>query len=468
MGGPKCGALLVLLAVTLVAPAQAQLPRLRVSDNQRFLVTEAGDPFFYLGDTAWELFHRLDREEAGLYLEQRAAQGFNVVQAVVLAELDGLTQPNPYGHVPLLDSDPTRPNEAYFEHVDFIVNKAESLGIYIGMLPTWGDKFNRRWGVGPEVFTPENARIYGAYLGERYRDNAIIWILGGDRIPEEQEDYAIIRAMAEGLHQGDRGSHLMTYHPHGGRSSAEFFHDDAWLDFNMFQSGHGQHNNPNYRTTLELYQKQPTKPVLDGEPNYEDIPINFQAVNGWFDEFDSRRAGYWSLLSGALGHTYGNNNVWQMWQPGRQPVIWARTPWRQALSYPGAYQAGYMRALFESRPWWLLQPAQSLLRSGPNAAGKQVRVALAADGSCIVAYAPYGSSFTLSLTELTAASLHAWWFNPRNNTYVEVGTIEVQPEIALDPPGDEKRGNDWVLLLDDAAKGFPAPASARLRAGSSR
>jgi hypothetical protein len=450
----------VILFLFGLSPAHAQLPRLQVSDNGRYLATQEGNPFFYLGDTAWELFHRLNREEADLYLERRAAQGFTVIQAVVLAEFDGLTQPNAYGHVPLVDNDPARPNEAYFEHVDYIVNKAESLGIYIGMLPTWGDKFNKKWGVGPEVFTPENARTYGAYLGERYRAAPIIWVLGGDRIPEQDQHFAIIRAMAEGLRQGDQDTHLMTYHPQGGRSSSEFFHDDAWLDFNMFQSGHGQYNNPNYVTTLRVYHMQPTKPILDGEPNYEDHPVNWQPANGWFDEFDSRRAGYWSMLAGAMGHTYGNHNIWQMLQPGREPISWARTPWRQALTYPGAYQAGYMRTLFESRPWWLLQPDQSLLRSGPNTGGKEVRVALASDGSCVLAYSPYGSTFTLSLTQLTSARLHGWWFNPRDNTYVELGAIDVQPEIVFDPPSDEKRGNDWLLVLDDADKRYPPPGSA--------
>jgi hypothetical protein len=52
--------------LSLLAPlAQAQtLPRLKVSDNHRFLVTQDGKPFFYLADTAWELFHRLDRQQA--------------------------------------------------------------------------------------------------------------------------------------------------------------------------------------------------------------------------------------------------------------------------------------------------------------------------------------------------------------------------------------------------------------------
>ena len=88
------------------APAQGAPPRLKVSENRRFLVYEDGRPFFYLGDTAWELFHRLNREEADRYLQDRARKGFTVIQAVALAELDGLDDPNPYGHLPLLDNDP--------------------------------------------------------------------------------------------------------------------------------------------------------------------------------------------------------------------------------------------------------------------------------------------------------------------------------------------------------------------------
>lgn len=441
-----CGALVLLFLVSSGTVLRAQ--SLTVSANQRYLVRTDGSAFFWLGDTAWELFHRLDREEADHYLAQRAAQGFTVIQAVVLAELDGLTQPNPYGEVPLIDNDPAQPNEAYFAHVDYIVDKAAALGLYIGMLPTWGDKFNRQWGVGPEIFTPDNARTYGAFVGRRYRDKPVIWILGGDRIPVDVEDEAIIRAMAEGIREGDGGRHLMTYHPQGGYSSSAFFHDEAWLDFNMFQSGHGTVSNPNYHRTLQDYGRQPTKPVLDGEPNYEDHPINWQPANGWFDAFDSRRAGYWSMLAGALGHTYGNHNIWQMWQPGRSAISAARTPWRQALTYPGAFQAGHMRFLFASRPWWLLQPDQSLLRGGPNTGGKEVRVARASDGSFVMAYSPYGSSFALALDAIAAGQVHVWWFNPRNGTFIDAGIQATSTEMVFDPPADERRGNDWVLVVD--------------------
>jgi len=145
---------------------------LKVSTNGRYLEDKNGKPFLYLGCTAWELFHRLNREEAVEYLQNRKEKGFTVIQAVVLAENDGLRTPNAYGEVPLIDLNPEKPNEKYFEHVDFIVNKAEELGLYIGMLPTWGDKIpNINQAAGPIVFNSENAKIYGEFLGRRYKTN---------------------------------------------------------------------------------------------------------------------------------------------------------------------------------------------------------------------------------------------------------------------------------------------------------
>ena len=76
--------------------------RLIVSENNRFLIFEDGTPFFWLGDTAWELFHRLTKNEAEQYLKNRLEKGFTVIQAVILAELDGLNIPNTEGEKPLI------------------------------------------------------------------------------------------------------------------------------------------------------------------------------------------------------------------------------------------------------------------------------------------------------------------------------------------------------------------------------
>ena len=137
-----------------------------------------------------------------------------MIQAVAISEFEGLSDPNAYGDLPLNDQDPSQPNDAYFRHVDWIVDRAAQLGMYVGMLPTWGDKVGpMNWGTGPDVFTVENATTYGRFLGERYKDAPIIWILGGDRNPTRPEHIDIWRSLAEGLTAGDGGSHLRTFHP---------------------------------------------------------------------------------------------------------------------------------------------------------------------------------------------------------------------------------------------------------------
>jgi hypothetical protein len=133
-------------------------PKLQVSDNRRYLVDGGGRPFFYLGDTAWELFHRLNREEAERYLSNRAAKGFTVIQAVVLAELDGLRDPNPYGHTPLKDNDPQRPNETFLEHADWIVRKANESG-WSSACCRRGDKWNKNSG-SRDLHAGERRRLY--------------------------------------------------------------------------------------------------------------------------------------------------------------------------------------------------------------------------------------------------------------------------------------------------------------------
>jgi hypothetical protein len=427
----------------------------RVSEDRRFLIDQHNRPFFYLGDTAWELFHRLDRDEADLYLRDRAAKRFTVIQAVVLAEFGGLDVPNAYGHLPLLNKDPARPVEAYFEHVDYIVNRAEELGLVVGMLPTWGDKWNKKWGQGPEVFTPENAASFGEFLGRRYKDKPIIWILGGDRPVENDRQREIIRALAAGLSKGDGGRHLLTYHPMGGKTSADFFPAEPWLAFNMLQSGHN-YNNPSYDRIAADYARTPTKPCLDGEPGYEDHPAGFKSANGYLDDYDARKAAYWALFAGACGHTYGCHDIWQFLGPSRPPITEARTPWREAISLPGAGQMQYVRALIESRPIPDRVPDQSLLTSDPGRGSDHTQATRAKDGSYAFIYSASGNPFTVDLEKLSGERLRASWYDPRNGTSIGLGTLPRRGRHEFLPPSRGK-ANDWVLVLDDVSKSFPEP-----------
>jgi hypothetical protein len=432
--------------------------RLKVAPNNRFLMKEDGSPFFYLGDTAWELFHRARRDEVDKYLRDRAAKGFTVIQAVVLAEFDGLSTPNVYGHRALDNNDPATPSEDYFQHVDYIVDKAQKLGLYIGMLPTWGDKWNKKWGIGPEVFTPANAEKFGEFLGTRFKERPIIWILGGDRNPETDAHLSIIRALAQGIRKGDGGNHLMTYHPMGGSSSSTWFHKDLWLDFNMFQSGHSARDTPNHQFTSSNRQLNPPKPTLDGEPRYEDHPIDWKPEKGWFDDFDVRQAAYWSLLAGACGHTYGNHNVWQLWQPGREAISAARTPWLKALSHPGSIQMGYLRRLFESRPFMKLVPDQGIIVNEVGTGGDHMRAARAEDGSFAFIYIPTGKMVAVAMNKIKGRRVKVHWYNPRKGLSTEIGIFSGSGIEEFRPP-TSGRGNDWVLVLDNTTRKFAPPGN---------
>lgn len=453
----------VLPLMTSAAEVVSVLPRLRVSDNRRFLVKADGSPFFWLGDTAWQLFHWLNREETETYLRRRAEQGFTVIQAVALAEFNGLDQPNRQGEYALRNNDPLQPNEAYFAHIDWVLARAAEHGLYVGLLPTWGDKWNKKWGKGPEIFTPENAAAYGEWIGRRYAKANVIWILGGDRPIENDTHREIIRAMAHGLRRGDGGAHLLTFHPNGSHGSSDWLHDEDWLDLNLRQNGHGNEFSERYSKTRADYDRVPIKPVIDAEPIYEDHPVSFKAKTmGHSVAADVRRAFYWDVFSGACGHTYGHHSVWQMFGPGRSPVNTPLLSWTEALEQPGARQMQLGRRLIESRPFLSRIPADDLIvpAAVPTAVPGEGRYRFVAtrdgSGSYAMIYVPIARKFGVRMSAITGSRVKAWWFNPRNGSATSAGEFANAGEREFTPPQIED-DLDWVLVLDDAAKGFGAP-----------
>lgn len=432
---------------------------LQVSENKRYLVYEDGSPFFYLGDTAWELFHRLSEVEADHYLSNRAEKGFTVIQAVILAQLGGITESNANGDLPLIDKDPSKPNEAYFAHVDAIVNRAEELGLFIGMLPSWGSYW-QSVREGEKIFTVENARQFGLFLGARYKEKPIIWILGGDENINNSEERAIVESLVEGLKEGDGGEHLMTFHPRGPGLSSDYWHEAEWLDFNMYQSSHGGHDHDNGFYAEHDYQLSPTKPTLDGEPRYELIQAGFY-FDGFnrmdvFTDDDTRQAAYWSILAGACGHTYGHNCIWQMWSPEHRSILNASIPWNEAMDHPGAYQMRYVKELFDKRPFHKLVPSKSLVLQGPETLGGKLRAAVADDQSFAIIYSPRGEAFTVDQSLIQAEELKAIWYDPRYGVAYPLHSGNTFGIQTYTPPTQGK-GHDWILILEDAKREFPLP-----------
>ncbi|HYE19713.1 MAG TPA: glycoside hydrolase family 140 protein [Tepidisphaeraceae bacterium] len=435
---------------------------LRVSENKRFLVHADGTPFFYLADTAWELFHRLTMEQAEKYLENRRGYGYTAIQCVILPEFDGLKTANRQGHLPLVDNDPTKPNEAYFKDVDAVLAMAERKGLYLALLPTWGDKVNKKWGQGPEIFTPENAKVYGEFLGKRYADRPnVIWVLGGDRPVENEKHREIWRAMAAGIQSADK-RHLIGYHPQGRASSTKYYPGaEPWLAFHMIQSGHQGRDTANYEMIAKDYALEPVKPVFDGEPRYEDHPVRGSKVaKDYFDDFDVRQAAYWAVFAGGFGHTYGHHSIWSMHSaetpaPGKLAGEMLVT-WDKAIDRPGSAQMAHLRRLMESRPMLSRVPDQGLI-GGENPKGAGHRVGTRGEGYVMV-YVPEGGKVTVELNGAKlGARVRAWLFDPRSGAAKELETFEAGERKEFTLPGETGRGNDWVLVLDDAGRGFGKP-----------
>ncbi|MFL5618104.1 MAG: glycoside hydrolase family 140 protein [Gemmatimonadaceae bacterium] len=450
--------------------ARRSLPRLRVSESGRFLVTEDGRPFFYLGDTAWELFHRLTREDAVRYLQFRADQGYTAIQAVALAEFDGLTVPNAYGDLPLVDRDPARPATTpgsdpadaaaydYWDHVDFIVNEAEQRGLHVAMLPTWG-----RWVINPQrpadvAFDEAKAESYGRFIGKRYASHPIIWVLGGDRGTDGVEK--VWRAMARGIAIGTSGREdytrvMMTFHPCGACTSSTAFHDDAWLDFNMHQTGHGlAAPTHSWARIAADYARTPIKPVIDGEPLYEDHPLDFRAAqNGFSFDAHVRQRAYWDVFAGAAGHTYGNHAVWQFYSADRTPVNGPQMYWYHAIRRPGAAQIPLVRKLIESRDYFSRVPDQSLVVD--TLTGADHVQATRGNGYAFV-YSAQGRPFDVVMGKISGDSVVAYWFNPRSGDALELGRFANTGTQRFTPPS-QGFGADWVLVLDDAARRAGVP-----------
>lgn len=451
------GLSLLALTASVAASAAPVTQPLRIADNHRYLATQDGKPFFWLGDTGWLLLGRLDRAETERYLARRAAQGFNVIQVMVLHTDQ---QTNRYAAPAMLDKDPARPRVTpgkdparadeydYWDHLDWVVDRAAAHGLYVGLVPIWGTI------VVDSQLPPERATAYGKFLGERYRAKPnIVWLNGGDTPGEKNA--AIWEALGAAIKAADPG-HLMTFHPIGRTDSAWYYHRAPWLDFNMFQSGHksyaqdekGARAEDNWRYVEEDLARPPLKPTIDGEPSYENIPhgLHDPAAPRW-KAADVRRYAWWGVFGGAFGHTYGSNDVMQMFVPGKdKPAYTADLHWEKALEQEGAGQMHHLRDLMLSRPFFERVPDQQLI-AGQNGTGYE-RVIATRGKAYAMAYSYTGRPFRIRMGLIAGKKVLAAWFDPRTGVTKSIGTFANTGERLFTPPGTPQPGNDWVLLLD--------------------
>ena len=447
---------------------------LSVTDDGRYL-SEEGKAFFWLGDTAWELFHRLSRNEIVTYLNDRAEKNYNVIQAVVLYELQAFETPNAHGDFPLINESIAQPDTTaghdpddaveydYWDHVEYMLQQTAERGMYAALLPCWGEYVTPRFRER-SIKTTEQGYEYGRFIGSRYRhyNDHIIWMLGGDRLPDERKNgVEIWRAMAEGITDGVNGetgmdgnadytTTFMTYHCF--RTSSLWFHGDAWIDMHTWGSYHAEHNNERaIFVPLKDFRLPDRKPTLNSEPCYENLPIAYdwkEAAQGYFDDFDVRQIAYWSVFSGACGHTYGCHSVWQMYKkqnPHPPLTTTVKNEWQAGLDAPGSTHMSYLKQLILSKPFFSRKPDwEILIENVYDPPGRFV--ACSGDGYAMI-YIPTGKPVRVN-SKVIADRVQVSWMNPRTGEIKNAGEQPAGSDQSFDPSGETQRGNDWVLILD--------------------
>lgn len=454
---------LLTIAICTISGAKIYKPwsngKLVVSDNGRYIIHENGTPFFWMGNTAWLISERLTREEVEYYLSKEHEYGYNVEQIQVLNATPTF---NIYG---------MQANDAsfdmskfskegvygYWEHLDYIVDVAEANGIYIAMDCIWGSQI--------DVMDEKKAAAYGKFLGERYKDKPnIIWLIGGDIRGDKKPE--VWDAMARAIRKAD-ANHIMTFHPRGRTTSAWWFNDREWMDFNMFQSGHRRYGQrrgdgdytikdnteeDNWRYVDMSFEVEPVRPVIDGEPSYEDIPQGLHDLDAprWQD-YDVRRYAYWAVFGGAFGHTYGHNSVMQFIRPGLLASFGADKPWWDAMKDPGYGQMKYLKWLMLTFPFTERVADQSII-AGTN--GERYDRVIATRGEdYILVYNYSAKPMSIDLTKISGAKKNVWWLDPSDGQLTYLGEYDnAVAEFSYDAA--YLRGCDRVLIAVDATKSY--------------
>jgi hypothetical protein len=418
--------LLVLIALRLLPAnvlAEDPVYPVKVSENGRYFVDQEGHPVFWLGTTQWQIFREYKFEEAQVILERVKNKGFAFVQAMLMGVGDG-TRTNVYGEKPWVNNDPLTPNEAYFRNVDAVIQAARERSLVFSVT-----LYHQRY---RKYITVQNARAWAKWLAQRYKNVPnIVWSM----TPEAKQEFVpVLRELAAGLHEGDGGTHLITFKPDPAPYSSSFIHDESWLNFDSMQTWKGVELI--YPMVTKDYSLKPVKPVLMAEGAYEEgSEYGFAVTPLWI-----RRQAYYSYLAGSH-HTYGHNDSWRV-----------LPTWRKALDAPGAVQMGVLKRIFLDRTeWWSLVPDQTIFASGGNAAGDVLNLAARhQEGKWILVYLASKASFSVNMNKLSGGpKVNASWIDPRTGNAVSIGRLaNTGVESFSTPDGWE----DSLLVLETPSR----------------
>jgi hypothetical protein len=160
---------------------------------------------------------------------------------------------------------------------------------------------------------------------------------------------------------------------------------------------------------------------------------------------DLRRYAYWSVFAGGAGFTYGENATMQFNKMGDWTANYGVTMnWKQALLSPGATQMVHLKKLMLSKSYYDRVPAQELV---VDSGERYNRVAATRATNYAMFYVYNGRDFQIDVLKLKFVPTKANWFNPATGKQQPVEAYK-KGTTSFDPPGEQKEGNDWVLILE--------------------
>jgi len=432
-------ALCLILVLCIVcsgeAMAQVQFP-LQVSADGRYLEDQNAEPFLINGDTAWSLIVKLSKPEADAYLEDRRSRGFNaIVTELIENEFGGPA--NSEGEQPFLaPTDFGQPNENYFQHADWVVAKAAEKGLLVVLTPAYLGAAcgTQGWCQEIQANTPATLRGFGNYVGNRYRDfDNVIWMHGGDANASSHDADDEVEHIVAGILEVDQ-SKLQTAHC-ARQSSALDCYDKPWLKVNTTYSDCAD---AAVRTKVDFGRGR-QMPFFFLEGTYEGEGASSGCI---------RAQAYWSVLGGATGHFFGNRPIWLFGDM-----------WAVAIDSAGSRSMTHYGALFRDRRWYLMSPDYdaSVVTGDRGTVGDTdyVAAAVASDGSSIIAYLPALRTISVNLSAIAGPQAKSWWFDPARGQAQLIGESSTNTTVKFTPPA----AGDWVLVIDDAALGLPAPGT---------
>jgi hypothetical protein len=355
-----------------------------------------GEKFFYLADTCWSAFTNPNYEEWEYYLDYRRMQGFNAIQINILPQHDRSESNNYIDPFEVLFDggwDFSRRNNKYFDRAERMVEMAVERGFTPALVVLWCNYVKGTWGskINPKRIMPlEYLEEYATYVAERFGKYNPVFIVSGDT-NFETEDSIIYYKTAMDIIKKMAPNSLTTMHLVGGLwDIPEVFIKSSNYDFYMYQSCHmKEHQHLPYELAQKFYDMPVKRPIVNGEPCYEGMgSIRAYEKYGRFNNFDVRKAIWQSVLSGAkAGVAYGAHGIWS-WQRGRREYSYDKSygvpyEWITALHFTGAFDAAFVKWIFEKYDLFNIKPAnEKLLNDTP-----EIRISESEDK--VVIYNPF-------------------------------------------------------------------------------